>query len=221
MIDIMIVGEHAIIREKLKNLIEFDENIRVVAEAGNGRECVNKLSLINPDILLFDINMLKANGMEALELICRRKKRPKILMLAVRNEIEYLISAIDIGVEGYILENFDSRELIKTIKYLYKGNRFVRPSLISFLNSKSIVGNIYRDKLNLLSKREIELLRLIASGFTNREISDKLCISEYTVKNHLSNIFKKINCADRTQAAIFSIRSKLVDINDYWGCSLA
>ena len=214
MINIMIADNRAAIREGLKSLIEFDENIQVIAEAGDGNECVNNLLMVNPDVLLFDINMLEVNGVELLEPICKRKKRPKILILTMHNEMEYLIKAIDIGIDGYILKDSNSQELIRAIKYVYNGDRFVQPSFISFLNSKYIVGDIDNDKIRLLSERELELLKLIVSGFTNKEISVKLYISECTVKNHLSNIFKKIDCADRTQAAIFCIRNRLVDIND-------
>lgn len=214
MINIMIADYRAIIREGLKNIVEFDENIQVVAEAGDGKECVNNLLVVDPDVLLFDINMLEVNGIELLEPICRRKKRPKILILTVHNEIEYLIKAINMGVDGYILKDSDSQELINAIKYVYKGNKFVQPSFISFLNSKCIMNDIDNDKIRLLSERELELLKLIVSGFTNKEISSKLYISECTVKNHLSNIFRKIDCADRTQAAIFCIRNRLVDINN-------
>lgn len=214
MINIMIADNRAVIREGLKNLVEFDENIQVVAEAGDGNECVNNLLMVNPDVLLFDINMLEINGVEFLEPICKREKRPKILILTVYNELEHLIKSIDMGVDGYIFKNSNSKELINAIKDVYNGSKFVQPSFFSFLNSKYIVSNIDDDKIRLLSEREIELLKLIVFGLTNKEISGKLFISECTVKNHLSNIFKKIDCADRTQAAVFCIRNRLVDIND-------
>ncbi len=212
MINIMIADDHTMIREGLKNLIEFDENIQVVAEAGDGKECIKRLPAVNPDVLLLDINMPEVNGIEVLKLMCKRKKRPKILVLTVHNETEYLIKAIDMGADGYILKDSDSQELIRAINYVYNGDKFVQPSLISSLNAKLIARDMDNDKIKLLSERELELLRLIASGFTNKDISEKLCISEFTVKNHVSSIFKKIDCTDRTQAAVFCIRNGLVEL---------
>lgn len=212
MINIMIADDHTMIREGLKNLIEFDENIQVTAEAGDGKECIKMLPAVNPDVLLLDINMPEINGIEVLKLMCKRKKRPKILMLTVHNETEYLIKAIDMGADGYILKDSDSQELIRAIKYIYNGDKFVQPSLISSLNAKLIARDMDNDKIRLLSERELELLKLIASGLTNKDISAKLCISEFTVKNHVSSIFKKIDCTDRTQAAVFCIRNGLSEL---------
>lgn len=213
MIKVMIADDHAMIREGLKNLIEFDENICVVEEAGSGRECLDKLGVAKPDILLLDINMPEIDGIEILRLLSKRKKRPKILILTVHNETEYLIKAIDMGADGYILKDSDSRELIRAINYVYNGDKFVQPSLIPSLNSKLIARDMDQDKATVLSNRELEVLKLVAIGFSNKDISDKLCISERTVKNHLTNIFRKIDCNDRTQAAVFCIRNGLSDPN--------
>lgn len=213
MISVMIVDDHKMVREGLKKLIEFDKNIRVIDESNDGKECINKLHFIEPDVLLLDINMPEMNGIEVLEKIIKNKVHPKILILTVHNEIEYLIRAVDIGVDGYILKDSDSRELIRAINCVYSGEKFIQPSLIPFLNSKLIARDIDKEKINSLSERELEVLKLVARGLFNKDIGDKLCISERTVKNHLFNIFRKINCADRTQAAVFCIRNGLVSPN--------
>lgn len=213
MIRVMIADDHKMVREGLKNLIEFDENIRVVDESNDGSECIAKLNIIRPDVLLLDINMPEMNGIEVLEILVKKKSRPKILILTLHNEIEYLLKAVDMGVDGYILKDSDSHELIRAINCVYYGERFIQPSLIPFLNSKLIARDIDREKINSLSNREIEVLKLVALGLFNKDIGDKLCISERTVKNHLSNIFKKIDCVDRTQAAVFCIRNGLISPN--------
>lgn len=213
MIRVMIADDHAMIREGLRNLIEFDETIRVVGEAGSGRECLDRLSGVNPDILLLDINMPEMNGIEILKLLSKRKRRPKVLMLTVHNETEYLIQALDMGADGYILKDSDSRELIRAINCVHNGDKFVQPNLIPSLNSKLIARDMDRDKIADLSKRELEVLKFVAAGCSNKDISDRLCISERTVKNHLSNVFKKIDCNDRTQAAVFCIRNGLADLD--------
>lgn len=213
MIKVMITDDHAMIREGLKSIIEFDENIRVVEEAGSGKECLDKLNAANPDVLLLDINMPEMSGIETLGLLMKRKRRPKVLMLTVHNETEYLLKAVDMGADGYILKDSDSRELNRAINCVYNGDKFIQPSLIPFLNSKLIARDIDRDKIEVLSNRELEVLKLVAAGYSNKDISDKLCISERTVKNHLSNVFKKIECSDRTQAAVFCIRNGVVSLD--------
>lgn len=213
MISVMIADDHKMVRQGLKHLIEFDENICVVDEADDGKECMEKLSLVHPDVLLLDINMPDINGIEILGALAKKKLRPKVLILTLHNEIEYVLKAIDMGVDGYILKDSDSQELIRAIHCVYCGERFIQPSLIPFLNSKLIARDLDKEKINSLSKRELEVLKLVALGLYNKDIGDRLCISERTVKNHLSSIFRKIDCIDRTQAAVFCIRNGLVSIN--------
>lgn len=213
MIRVMIADDHKMVREGLKSLIEFDDNIRVVEEADNGKECIEKLCYSNPDVLLLDINMPDISGIEVLDILVKKKNCPKILMLTVHSEMEYLIKSIDMGADGYLLKDSDSHELIRAIYYVHQGEKFIQPSLIPLLNSRLISRDMDREKINALSEREIEVLRLVSVGFLNKDIAEKLFISERTVKNHLFNIFKKINCSDRTQAAVFCIRNGLVSLD--------
>ena len=134
-------------------------------------------------------------------------------MLTVHNEVEYLIKAVDIGIDGYLLKDSDSNELKRAINSVNNGEKFIQPSLIPLLNSKLIARDLDKEKLEKLSNREIEVLKLVSIGMFNKEIGKKLDISERTVKNHMSNIFKKIECTDRTQAAVFAIRNGLVNVN--------
>lgn len=213
MIKVMIADDHKMVREGLKKLIEFDKDIRVIAECGDGKDCLENLFSLNPDVVLLDIDMPRMNGMEALATICRIENRPRLLMLTVHNEMPYLIKAIDMGVDGYILKDSDSRELIRAIRCVHKGERFIQPSLIPLLNSRLIARDLDKERVNDLSDREVEVLRLVSAGLFNKEIGHRLGISERTVKNHMSNIFRKIDCTDRTQAAVFCIRSGLVDVH--------
>lgn len=213
MISVMIADDHKMIREGLKKLIELDEEIKVIAEADDGQDCLTKLKIYKPDILLLDINMPVMNGIEALKLINRRKTRPKVLMLTVHDEVEYVIKAIDLGIEGYVLKDSDSSVLIRAIRTVYDNENFIQPSLIPILNSKLIARDIDKDKIESLSTREMEVLKLCSYGLSNKEVASKLDITERTVKNHLFNIYRKIDCSDRTQAAVFCIRNGLVDIH--------
>ncbi len=214
MIHVMIADDHKMVREGLKNLIEFDNRIRVIDEADNGNECIEKLRYRKPDVLLLDINMPDINGMEVLEILVRKKICPRILMLTVHSEMEYLIKSLDMGADGYLLKDSDSHELIRAIHCVYEGEKFIQPSMIPVLNSKLIARDLDREKVESLSNREVEVLKLVAAGLLNKDIGSKLYISERTVKNHLSNIFRKIECSDRTQAAVFCIRNGLVSLDD-------
>lgn len=211
-IKIMITDDHSMIREGLKNLLELDGDIEVIAEAENGEDCLHKLITVNPDVLLLDINMPKKNGLEVLKTLKNNKSKVKVLILTVHNEIEYLMKAVDIGINGYILKDSESAELKKAIIAVANGENYIQPSLIPALNSKMIEKNRDKGKIESLTKRELEVLKLLAVGMYNKEVAEKLNISERTVKNHVSNIFKKLEVTDRTQAAVFAIRNNLIKI---------
>lgn len=211
-INVMITDDHAMIREGIKRLLEFDSDIKVIAEAGDGEECLSLLQEAVPDVLLLDINMPKKNGIEVLQQIKNDKLDIKVLMLTVHNEVEYLIKAVDIGVDGYILKDSESSELKKAILAVVNGENYIQPSLIPALNSRLISRDTDKDKMEQLTKRELEVLIKVASGMFNKEIALSLNISERTVKNHISNIFKKIQVSDRTQAAVFAIRNDIIKV---------
>lgn len=211
-VHIMIADDHSMIREGLKNLLELEGDIEVVAEAVDGEDCLEKLGMIKPDVLLLDINMPKKNGLEVLQALKLRRSKLKVLVLTVHNEIEYLMKAVDIGVNGYILKDSESVELKKAIFAIAQGETYIQPSLIPALNSKMIEKNQDEGKIDNLTRRELEVLKLLSVGMYNKEIAEKLNISERTVKNHVSNIFKKLEVTDRTQAAVFAIRNNLIKL---------
>ena len=212
-IKIMITDDHSMIREGLKNLLELEGDIEVIAEAENGEECLEKLaSGVKPDVLLLDINMPKMNGLEVLKNLKERKLKIKVLVLTVHNETEYLIKAVDIGINGYVLKDSESSELKKAITAIADGENYIQPSLIPALNSKMIEKNEDELKIDSLTKRELQVLKEVAVGKFNRDIAKEMEISERTVKNHISSIFKKLDVTDRTQAAVFAIKNNLIQI---------
>lgn len=212
MVNIMIADDHSMIREGLKQLLELDGDICVIEEASDGKDCLKKLEKCHPDVLLLDINMPEMNGLQVLEILNENNSDVKVLVLTVHNEVEYLLKAVEIGIEGYMLKDSDSSELKKAIFAIAQGDDFIQPSLIPMLNSKMLERDSDKEKLKALTKREYDVLKLLAVGMYNKEIATSLDISERTVKNHVSNIFKKIDVTDRTQAAVFAIRSNIVDI---------
>lgn len=212
MIKAMLADDHVLVREGIKHLLEYDGSVEVIQEANNGVECIEKLADVNPDILLLDINMPDMNGIEVLEELKRREHPVKILILTVHNEIEYLIRAVDIGADGYILKDSGTAELKQAITTILNGESYIQPSLLPALNSRLINRDVDKKKLESLTKRELEILTQVAGGMFNKEIAINLNISERTVKNHISNIFKKIDVSDRTQAAVFAIRNNIVKL---------
>lgn len=211
-IKVMLADDHILMREGIKQLLEFDGTLEIIAEASDGEECLEILKSTNPDILLLDINMPGKSGIDVLEELKLRKTPLKVLILTVHNEVEYLVRAIDIGAEGYILKDSGSAELKEAITSIVNNETYIQPSLIPSLNSRLINRDIDKEKLSLLTKREVEILTQVASGMFNKEIGNNLNISERTVKNHISNIFRKIEVSDRTQAAVFAIRNNIVKL---------
>ena len=189
-IEIIIADDHMMIREGLKQLLELDGTMKVIAEANDGEECLNLLNKrIHPDILLLDINMPKKNGIEVLEYIKQNKIPVKVLILTVHNEVEYLLKAVDIGIDGYLLKDSSYDELKEAIDVVISGNTYIQPSLLPALNESMEDYALDKEKIECLTKRELDVLQLISEGCSNKKISDELKISERTVKNHISHIF--------------------------------
>ena len=214
-VKVMITDDHSLIREGLKQLLELEGDFQVIAEACDGIDCMEKLKEQIPDVLLLDINMPRMNGLEVLQKIKDEKIDVKILVLTVHNEVEYLLKAVDIGINGYLLKDSESSELKKAILSVVDGEDYIQPSLIPVLNAKMIDRDMDSEKIEKLTKRELEVLKLLAVGMYNKGVADELHISERTVKNHVSSIFKKIDVSDRTQAAVFAIRNNLISIHYY------
>ncbi len=211
-ITIAIADDHSILREGLKQLLEMDGDIVVVEEAGNGEECLNVIERVQPDVVLLDINMPVMDGLKMLEILRKSAwKKQKVLILTIHNEIEYLMKAIEIGIDGYVLKDADSTILKQAIMTVNEGKEYIDYTMLPLLKEKMDQEKEQRED-DKLTRREIEVLKLLAEGLFNKEIAYKLSISEKTVKNHVSNIFKKIGVFDRTQAAVYAIKNNIVEL---------
>ena len=195
-IKVMLADDHVMLREGIRQLLEFDGSVEIVAEASDGEECLEKLKSSKPQVLLLDINMPKKDGIAVLHEIKNMDLDVKILILTVHNEIEYLIKAVDVGVNGYILKDSGSAELKRAIQLVLDGETYIPPKLIPAFNNRLIARDVDKDKIDLLTSRELEVLTQVANGMFNKEIANNLKISERTVKNHIANIFKKIDVSD-------------------------
>lgn len=213
-IKVVLIDDHKMVREGIKQLLELDGDIKVIAVAGDGIEGLKVVEQHNPDVILLDINMPNMNGIAFLTKIKKQGINRKILVLTIHNEIEYLYKALDSDVDGYVLKDSELDVLKEAILAVYNGEKYFQeelaPLVVDYNKRNKKKKGV--DIVNSLSEREIQVLTLVTKGYLNRDIGEALEISEKTVKNHLSNIFKKINASDRTQAAIFAIRNNIVDI---------
>ncbi|MCF6461895.1 response regulator [Clostridium sp. Cult1] len=215
-ISVMIADDHVLMREGLKQLLELEEDIDVIIQAGDGNDAVDKALEYNPNVILLDINMPKMNGIDVLRRLKDLGVKSNVIMLTIHEDKEYLFETMKIGADGYVLKDSDADSLIKAIRDVNHGKSYIQPSIASMLvedlGQNDVEINKELAKIRLLTKREYEVLTLIAEGLNNKDIAEKLYISEKTVKNHVSSIFKKIEVNDRIQAAIFAFKNNIKKI---------
>src|SRR5690606_2458495 len=199
-------------RQGIKQILELENDITVVAQAANGDEAVRLTREHKPDVILMDINMPGSNGLQAIKEIKDENINSKIIVLTIHEDREYLIKTIQMGAEGYVLKDAEPSVLIGAIRSVHQAQSDIQPNLTKELvkefNRLTLHGR-ERNGENRLTAREREVLKLIAEGMINKEIATKLYISEKTVKNHVSSIFRKLNVSDRTQAAIYAIKHNI------------
>ena len=212
-IQVMLADDHLMVREGVKALLELDGDIKVIAQASDGVECLKILESVLPDVLLLDINMPNLDGLSVLETIKKTRPKLKIIILTIHNEGEYLYRAYEKGADGYVLKDSGSDVLKRAIRVVNQGEQYIEPILMPKLRERIDNKNNPEKKEDKLSKREFEILKLVAVGMYNKEIADRLSISEKTVKNHMSSIFRKIKVSDRTQAAVYAIRHNYVKLD--------
>ena len=204
-IKIFIADDHSMIREGIKQLIELESDLKVVGFANNGMEAIEKIEKLKPDVVLLDINMPVLNGMDTLVKLKESNLEVKVIMLTIHNESEYIIRAMKLGCDGYILKEANSAELKNAIYTVYNGGRYIYPVITPILNQYLVVNSDKNTKFDKLTNRELQILKILSEGLTNREIAERLDISDRTVKNHVFSILKKLNVKDRTKAAVIAV----------------
>ncbi|MEW5953329.1 MAG: response regulator transcription factor [Bacillota bacterium] len=209
-IRLLIADDHILIREGLRHVLSIEPSIKVLAEVGDGAEAVAYTLVNQVDIVLMDINMPNLNGIEACRLIKEKKPATAVIALTIHNQEEYLFELLRAGVSAYILKDVSPDELINTITGVYRGQSYLPPSLTRrVMEEFNRLASNPSDRPYGLTAREMEVLKEVARGSSNKEIAANLHISEKTVKNHLTNIFLKMDVSDRTQAALLAVKSKL------------
>jgi len=210
-IRILIVDDHAIVREGLRGLIGIEPDMELVGEAASGQEGVEKALALKPDIILMDLLMPEMDGVTALKEIKDQWQEARILVLTSFLEDDKVFPAIENGALGYLLKDTQPDELLDAIRGVHRGETMLHPSIAKKIMQRIQESSEANKKVEgqELTERELDVLRLLAQGDGDREIAEKLVISERTVHFHVGNILSKLHLANRTQAALFAIRKGL------------
>lgn len=223
-ISIVLIDDHKLFREGVKRILEFEPSFDVVAEGDDGSIAAKLVKENKPDVVLMDINMPTMNGVQATSDLVKYFPETSVIILSIHDDESYVTHALKTGAQGYLLKEMDSESLIEAIKVVNDGGSYLHPKVthnlvqeyrrLSKENKSSIsdIGIDYQKPTHILTKRECQVLQLLADGKSNRAVAETLYISEKTVKNHVSNILQKINVNDRTQAVVLAIRKGWVDV---------
>jgi len=218
-ITVLIADDHAIVREGLRTILELEsQGLRVIGEAASGREAVERTRELQPDIVLMDVRMSDMDGVAATRRILEENTQTRVIILTNYDDDEYLFEAIRAGAAGYLLKDVSPQDLAQAIATVHQGYSLVQPSVLGKLleqfaalsREQPVAGR--REAHEDLTPREMEVLQALAQGLNNREIADRLFISEKTVKTHITSIFSKLDVKDRSQAILYAIQKRLVEI---------
>lgn len=222
---IVIIDDHQLFREGVKRILDFDPSFEVVAEGDDGSEAIELVEKYQPDVIIMDINMPNTNGVEATSGLIEQYPESKVIILSIHDDENYVTHALKTGATGYLLKEMDADALVEAVKVVADGGSYLHPRVTHNLvkeyrrlsadadgSDKYISPVEIRRPLHLLTRRECEVLQLLADGKSNRGIGEALFISEKTVKNHVSNILQKMNVNDRTQAVVVAIKNGWVEV---------
>ncbi len=207
---ILIVDNQILFAEGLKSLLVTSGNYTVKGIASSGLECLGLIDKNKPDILIINCNISEVSGIDILKIIKEHNMGIKVIFLSAEFQVNKVIQALDYGVDGYLLKDTTFNQLLVAIETVLDGAQFIQSSVLNAVNAYLAQND--NCKKTSLTKRETEILRMIAAGYLNKEIGSELNISERTVKNHVSSLFKKIGVSDRTQAAVYAIKNNMVKI---------
>lgn len=224
-IRVLIADDHALLREGLRKILELEGDIKVIGESGDGLDVVEKAEELRPDVILMDINMPNGGGLAATRTIHERFPEIDVIVLTIHDDDEYIIELVNAGAKGYMLKDVDPPRLVEAIRRVKGGEAFIPSNLMTKVFQQFRRRSLDRTEAapvsvsvrhpsdrEPLTERELEILQLIVDGRTNKEIAQTLFISEKTVKNHVTNILRKLDLSDRTQAAVYAIRSGMVRV---------
>ncbi|MGI5921539.1 MAG: response regulator [Syntrophomonadaceae bacterium] len=207
-IRVLLADDHSLVREGLRKLLELDENIEVVTEVGDGQGAINVARREKLDVILMDVNMPGTDGIVATRVIKREYPAVKVIVLTIYED-EEVVEMVKAGVSAYVLKDVAGSELIDTIYKVMAGEVVIHPRVASRLVRELTRPEKKKDEIKL-TRREMDVLALLVKGNTNKDMAELMCISEKTVKNHLTSIFRKLGVKDRTQAAVYALKNNVV-----------
>lgn len=210
-ITVLIVDDHAIVRQGLRTYLDLQPDIMVVGEMPDGKQAIEAVRNLLPDVVLMDLVMPNMDGVEATRLVTSVSPSTRVIVLTSFSEDEQVFASIKAGAQGYLMKDVLPQELVRAIRTVHRGEAQLDPEIARKLMHEFSNPQPATPKHDL-TERELEVLRLISQGKSNKEISEDLVLSEKTVKTHVSNILQKLHLSDRTQAAVFALRQKIVDM---------
>ena len=216
-IKILIADDHAFVREGTRRILEQESDLEVVAEAGDGEEAVKMASELKPDVALIDVAMPKLDGIEATRQIKALCPAVAVLVLSAYDDDQFVFGLLEAGAAGYMLKNVRGQEIVDAIRAVHAGESVLHPSVArKVLNRFASVSGKPRERksLELLTEREMDVLKLVTKGLSNKDIADKLCLSVRTVQGHLANIFNKLRVSSRTEAVVHALKEGWVTLDD-------
>jgi DNA-binding NarL/FixJ family response regulator len=197
-------------RQGLVTILGLEPGVEVVGEAADGREAVQKVAELGPDIVLMDIEMPVMNGVEATRIIAAQFPDTRVIVLTTFDYEEYVFEGVKSGAMGYVLKDTPVPELVRTIERVYAGERFIQPAVASKIVFEFAKGDTKSAEYEPLSEREIDIINRLAQGMSNRDIADDLALTEGTVKNYVSSILSKLHAANRTQAVNLARQHRII-----------
>ncbi|MBT3188461.1 MAG: response regulator transcription factor [Anaerolineae bacterium] len=213
-INVIVVEDQAVVRQGLIAILSYRDDIEVVGEAENGVEAVKLVKKLKPDVILLDLIMPVQDGLETIPKILEIAPASRILVVTGFGEADKVFNAIKSGALGYLLKDSSHEKLVSAIHDVYRGKAFIPPSMALRMIREMDGLSASSDKQSPLTKRELETLRYIAQGLTNLEISKKLVVHERTIAKYVSNILSKLHLANRTQAALYALRTGLSELDE-------
>jgi two-component system, NarL family, response regulator LiaR len=208
-IRVLIADDHAVVRQGLRTFLGLQEDVVVVGEATDGEQAVAETLRLHPDVVLMDLVMPRLGGVEAIRRLREQSPATRVLVLTSFAEDEQVFPAVRAGAAGYLLKDVHPQELVEAIRTVHAGDALLHPTVAARLMQEFVEAEAPRGGL---TERELEVLRLVAHGRSNKAIALDLGVAEKTVKTHVSNILGKLHVADRTQAALYAVRERLVDL---------
>jgi DNA-binding NarL/FixJ family response regulator len=213
MIRVLIVDDQTLVRQGVRSLLALAEGIEVVGEAGDGRQAVELIPQIKPDVVLMDMRMPVMSGLEALQAMARTNSLPPTIILTTFDDDQLVLAGLKAGAKGYLLKDVSLEQLVSAIQAVADGGSLMQPAVTQrLLSGLEHMRNdfVSLDRPDPLTERETEILRLMAGGFSNKEIANSLGVAEGTIKNHVSNILSKLGVRDRTRAVLKAFELQLV-----------